>query len=166
MTDRRDVTPSLLRRFEDGLLVSMVALLLILSFGQILCRNLFEITFLWVEPLARHLVMWTGFLGALVATREGKHIRIDVLLRFLPGPRRGWAELVGELVAAALCGVLSWVAVDFVTDERCYGGTGPLDLPTWVLQLIFPLCFGLMTCRYAARAARRAGALARGGRAS
>ena len=142
MTDRSDVAASLLGRFEDGLLALVVTLLLALSFGQILLRNLFEITFPWTEPLTRHLVLWTGFLGALVATREDKHIRIDVLLRLLPHARRCWAEVVSDLVAAALCGTLSWVAVGFVADERRYGAAGLLGLPTWTLQLIFPLCFG------------------------
>lgn len=162
MTEPPQSPIPLLSRFEDGLLVLLMALLLVVSFGQILLRNLFEMTLLWGEPLARHLVMWTAFLGALVATREGKHIRIDVLLRFLSGARRSWALLASELVSAATCGTLTWVALNFVADERRYGAVGFLDLPIWVLQLVFPLCFGLMACRYTARFARRTRALVRG----
>ncbi|MFH1568270.1 MAG: TRAP transporter small permease [Gemmatimonadota bacterium] len=153
---------SLLRRLEDGLLVALVGVLLFLSFAQIVLRNLFAATPVWLDPLTRHLVMWTGFLGALVATREDKHIRIDAGLRLLSPPRRAQVLLVGEGVAAATCGWLAWVAVRFVADERTMGVAAFPGVPTWVAQLVFPLCFGLMACRYAVRAARRSLALCRG----
>lgn len=158
---RRAVLASLVGRLEDGLLVTMVAILLAISFGQILLRNLFDISLIWIDPLARHLVMWAGFFGALVAAREGKHIRIDALLRLLSPRRRIWAQLIGDTVSTAVCGFLASVAYDFVADERRYGATGLLDLPTWILQLVFPLCFGLMACRYAVRVAERVLAIAR-----
>ncbi|MFC1525356.1 TRAP transporter small permease [Candidatus Latescibacterota bacterium] len=153
---------SLLRRFEDGLLIGLMMALLVLSFSQILLRNLADIGFLWLEPLIRHLVMWTGFLGALVATREHKHIRIDAALRLLPAGRQTWALLVADLVSAGVCGLLCWIAVDFVGDERQYGLRPFLDLPAWILQLVFPLTFGLMACRYGVRTARRVAGLRRG----
>jgi len=153
--------PSVLARLEDGVLVAMVTVLLLVSFGQILLRNLFQVTPLWIEPLARHLVMWTGFLGALAATREGRHIRIDAVLRLLPPLGRAAALLLSGAVSALTCGVLAWVAFGFVADERRYGAVGFLDLPTWILQVIFPACFALMACRYASGLAPQARDLAR-----
>jgi len=144
----------MLRRLEDGALVALVAALLVLAVAPILLRNALGISPLWVEPVARHLVMWTGFLGALVATREDRHIRIDIILRLLPERQRLWGRVAADSASAVLCLVLARVAIDFVADERRFAAPGPAGVPTWVLQLIFPLCFAVMAWRYGTRCQR------------
>ena len=67
-----------LHRLEDSVLCLLMTSLILLAFGQIALRNLFGISFLWSEPLIRHLVLWCSFLGALIASRMDKHIRINV----------------------------------------------------------------------------------------
>lgn len=147
--------PSAVHRFEDLTLALLVGLLVILSCAQILLRNFLEITYFWLEPLTRLLVLWSSFLGALVATRESQHVRIDAVLRWLPGAWRHRATMAGELVAAGVCGFLGVIAARFVMDERSYGGTGLLDLPQWTLQLVFPITFLGMALRFALVAWRR-----------
>jgi len=114
---------------------------------------------MWMDPVVRHLVMWSALLGAVVAAREHKHIRVDALVRILGPVQRGWSLLLGEVFAAVTCGVLSWISVGFILDERSYGTVGALDLPTWILQTIFPAAFGAMSCRFGMRAWSRAGSL-------
>ena len=143
-----------IHKLEDGLLFLLMSALVLLAVAQIALRNAFGITFLWSEPLVRHLVLWCGFLGALIATRLDKHIRIDAVLLLLRGRVRMVAELAGNLVSAAVCALLARVAVGFLADERAFGSVGLLDLPTWTLQLVFPLTFALMSLRYAARGLR------------
>ncbi|MEE2832280.1 MAG: hypothetical protein VYD18_07960, partial [Candidatus Latescibacterota bacterium] len=58
---------TLLHRLEEGVLVMLVGALLVLAFSQILLRNFLGITWLWGDPLVRHLVLWASFLGALIA---------------------------------------------------------------------------------------------------
>ncbi len=147
----RGSTPSLIRihhRLEEGLLLVLMACMLLLAFGQIALRNLFDITILWADPLVRHLVLWTSFLGALIATRQGRHIRIDALWRILPPAGRRLAHMLTSLCSAVVCAVMSWVAVRFVADERTFGDVGLFDLPVWLFQLVFPLTFGLMALRF------------------
>jgi len=147
--------PSPTHRLEDLILTLLVGLLVILSCTQILLRNFLEITYFWIEPLTRLLVLWSSFLGALVATRESQHVRIDAVLRWLPAPWRLRATMAGELVAAGVCGLLGVIAARFVLDERTYGGTGLLDIPQWSLQLVFPVIFLGMALRFTIAAWRR-----------
>jgi len=152
----------ILRRFEDAVLATLVLALILLSAGQILFRSLFDIACMWTDPLIRHLVLWSALLGAVVAAREHKHIRIDALLRVSRPVQRDWSLLLSEVFSTVTCGALSWISLEFILNERSYGTTGLLDIPTWVLQLIFPVAFGAMTCRFGSRAWRRAGSLIRG----
>lgn len=141
-------------RVEDGVLFVLMSALLLLSFSQIVSRNLFDHTILWADPLIRHLVLWASFLGALIATREDKHIRIDALWRILPAPARCLTQFFTSLFAAGTCSILCWIAVRFVSDERAFGDLGFLGIPIWILGLIFPLTFGLMALRLYNSAAR------------
>ena len=126
----------------------LVASLLVLTCGQILLRNLFSITLLWAEPLVRHLVLWIGFLGALIATRLDKHIRIDALLRLLPSRIQPICLAITRLFAAAIALLLAWTAIRFIADEMEFGTMAFLAVPSWIAQLVFPICFGLMALRF------------------
>ena len=145
-----DRTP--LHRLEEGVLVLLVGSLLVLAFAQILLRNFLGITWLWGDPLVRHLVLWSSFLGALIATRLDRHIRIDAVLRLLPRRPRLVAAALGDAIAAAVCLILTPLAARFVIDEHDYGGDAFLGLPRWTLQLVFPIVFGGMGLRFAGRA--------------
>ncbi len=135
-------------RTEDGFLVLLTTILVVVAVAQILLRNLFSITLLWADPVVRMLVLWTAFMGALVASRENRHLRIDALLRLLPGGKRRYVDVAVHLFNASVCGLLAGIAVEFVHDEYTYGMRGALDLPTWIFQLIFPLAFGVMSWRF------------------
>jgi TRAP-type C4-dicarboxylate transport system permease small subunit len=139
---------------EEAFLVLFVGALISLCFAQILLRNFLEITWLWADPLVRHLVLWSAFVGALIATRDDRHIRIDAGLRMLPARGRQIVAAVGDSIAAATCLTLTPFAVRFVLNERAYGGDAFLELPHWILQLVFPVVFGAMGLRFSTRAAR------------
>lgn len=144
----------ILQRLEEGFLVLLMGAMVLLAFTQIILRNFFSTALFWADPLIRHLVLWTSFLGALIATRREKHIKIDVLLRFLSPAKRRLIEGLTEFFSALVCGLLTWISLRFIGDESAYGGREFLDIPTWKLQLIFPLTFGLMALRFLFQAGR------------
>lgn len=134
---------------EDAGLVVLAACLFTLAFAQILLRNLLGVALPWADPLVRHLVLWTSLVGALLAARQGRHIRIDALLRILPPRGRRIAQAAGDLGAAVVCLLLCGLALRFVLDERAYGDIAFLGTPRWVLEVIFPVAFGGMGVRFA-----------------
>ena len=81
------------------MLVVIVLFMVVLAFLQVLLRNIFDQSFLWGDPLLRHLVLWVGFIGASLATREEKHINIDVLGRALKGRPKLAVRFFTELFA-------------------------------------------------------------------
>ena len=75
---------SWIAKIEGVLIVIVVSIMVLLAFFQVAMRNLFDQGLLWGDIFLRHLVLWVGFLGASLATREEKHINIDVFSRFIP----------------------------------------------------------------------------------
>jgi len=73
-----------LYRVENGILVVLLLSMLAMAVFQIVLRNLFESGIVWGDILVRILVLWVGLAGAMVASRKGNHINIDILSRYLP----------------------------------------------------------------------------------
>ncbi len=136
-----------LHQLEDGLLALALGLLVLLSVGQIVARMAFDAGGVWIEPSMRLLILWLAMLGALAATRDGRHIAIDVLPRLLPpvGKRIAWA--VGQLFAALICALMAWGSVDLILLERESAGEVVSGLSIWVSLLILPIGFSLMALR-------------------
>lgn len=133
---------------ENSLLITLLALMVSLAGIQILFRNLLDMSILGVDQLLRLLVLWIALLGAVAASREGKHIRMDVLSRWLPGRVRASTQVLTDLFTIGACLLLAWHAVRFVQSERAANEMVFGALPMWLAQLILPAAFALIALRY------------------
>lgn len=134
---------------EDALLVLVFLALVVLAGLQILLRNVFDSGLSWIDPVLRILVLWVGMLGAVAASREDRHINIDVLSRFIPPPLLPWSKRIVAVGSAAVCGLLAWHTFRFVRDEYAYSEIEVAGIPVWLWQSVLPLGFALMTWRFA-----------------
>ena len=138
----------ILHRIEDSLLVAILMLMIGLAALQILLRNFFGAGIIWGDMLVRVLVLWIGFCGAMVATRQNKHIRIDLVARYLPKTVRLPVKAVVELFAALVCVLAAYYSFIFVYAEFYDGGPAFGKVPVWMCASIMPLGFGVMALRY------------------
>lgn len=134
---------------ERSAVVVSFAALLLLGLLQIILRNVFASGLLGTDELLRHLVLWIGFLGASLATREQRHLRIDILARVLPTRYQPWLDCVTHLLALAGCVLLAQAAWAFVREEWSAGTMLATGIAAWIAQSIIPLGFCLMACRFA-----------------
>ncbi|MBI5631647.1 MAG: TRAP transporter small permease subunit [Elusimicrobia bacterium] len=134
-------------RVEKALLVFLLSAIVALSFLQVLMRQLFASGLLWADTLVRHLVLWVGFLGAALATAEGKHFAWETPSSERKNRFSIPTELI-QLVTAAVTFLLFKASWDFLRDERASGATlfhlGSLDVPGWLLLSVIPLGFLLV----------------------
>ena len=129
----------------------LLTAMILLAFAQIVLRNFFDTGIDWGDALVRYLVVWVGFIGAAIAAKEGKHITIDVLSRWITGAGSSAIQAISHFSSATVCGLLTWAGIKFIWFEAQMGGTAFFKLPTWVPELIIPVTFGLMTLRYSLR---------------
>jgi TRAP-type C4-dicarboxylate transport system permease small subunit len=137
-----------LEKFEFWLIVCLLTLMIILSFGQMVSRNLFHQALVWGDILLRQLVLWTGFLGASLAVRQNKHISIDVFSNFLSPGTKGKVSIFTRITTAIISGFLAWAAWSFVQFEKESESILFLELPVWLFQLILPYSFLVITFRF------------------
>lgn len=133
---------------ESLVLCLLLTAMIVLACMQILLRTFWGGGLLWADPLIRYLVLWCGLIGALAATGQGKHIALDLIGSALSPKLEAWMTLVTLLFCTLAAGGLTWAGWRFLAGEIHFGGTGPLALPLWFWNGIFPLAFGLIALKY------------------
>lgn len=139
------------RRIENALLVVGFSALALLAGAQIVLRNVFSVGIVWGDPLTRILVLWLALIGAIAASRDRKHIAIELADRILPPSLRRIVVVIRSAFAAAISAAVAWYAFSFVRESYEYGDT-LLDLPAWWFQAVMPVAFALIAYRYLLRA--------------
>jgi len=61
-----------------------LAVMVVLVFGNVALRYIFNSGITMSEELSRWLLVWLTFLGAIVALRQHAHLGVDTLVRMLP----------------------------------------------------------------------------------
>lgn len=138
----------LIEAVEDGFVVVLVVAMVVLACLQILLRNVWGVGLVWADPLLRIMVLWSGLLGAMAATRTGNHISIDVLSRFLPAGLKRMNGRVLGVFSAVICAVLAWHGARFAWMEYEAQAISFYQIPSWVFELILPLGFAVMALRF------------------
>ena len=137
-----------LHRAEDALLVLLLSTMIVLASTQILLRNLLDSGFVWIDPLLRVLVLWLGLIGATVATRNNRHIRIDLLSKFFSRNTHRLIQSVIGQVSAWTCLVVAWYGFKWIQMDYVDGVTSFAGVPAWLLEVIIPVTFALIGLRY------------------
>ena len=138
----------LLHRVEDFLIAVLLTATMALALLQIVQRNVMGTGIVWGDILIRIMVLWLGMAGAMAATRERKHIRIDLLTRFLTPALRRAAESLSALFAAAVCLVGGYFSLQFVLSEYAVGDLAFGRVPYWMCEAVLPLGFTVIALRY------------------
>jgi TRAP-type C4-dicarboxylate transport system permease small subunit len=101
-------------------------------------------------------VLWLALLGAIAASRDRKHIAINLADRYLPARFMHPINILVDVFTAAVTAVLAWYSARFVLESREFGDTLLGTWPAWAFQIILPVGFALISYRYALRAIARA----------
>lgn len=133
---------------EEWFLGIMLLTMIILACTQIVLRSVFSSGLLWIDPLLRYLVLWSGMVGAAMATSKGKHIALDVVSYLAPPALKNWLSVLTNLFSTVVSAGLTYAGYLFIRDEYQYGGSGLLELPTWFWNAVFPLAFFFITLRF------------------
>ena len=138
-------------RVEQTLLVTFLSFMILTAFLQIVLRNFFNTGLNWGDSLLRNLVLWVGFIGATLATKEGKHINIDIVSRWLPSLGKEIVTLITHLFSFFISCLLTYAALKFIKNEIQMENMTFLNIPAWIPEMILPMTFGLMTFRFGLR---------------
>jgi len=136
----------ILALIEKSAVVICFALLVSFVLFSILSRNFFHLPSHRIFESAPNLVLWMALLGASLALRQQRHIRLELVLRFCSVRFKRWANRGVNLFGALVMGALLLTSFEFVRNEiAMFGSWGRL-------AVIFPIFFGSTGFRYLAAA--------------
>ena len=112
----------------------------------------------WSNEASEYMLYLITLLSAPWLLRQGKHIRIDIVLRALP-PRIGWAlEWVGDLLGLLCSLYFVWYGVKVLVASYLAGSISikTLIIPEWWLLAPMPLAFVAVSIEFVFRMHRLA----------
>ena len=136
------------RLIENIFLVALLGGMMLLSVAQIIARELFNTGLYWSGDIISIMVLWLAMVDAVAACRENRHIRIDALSHLLSDKMVGVSRLLVDLFAAAICATIAFYAWQWVKIEREDNETVLTDTPLWIVHLVVPVAFALLSYRF------------------
>jgi TRAP-type C4-dicarboxylate transport system permease small subunit len=133
---------------ETFLLLLFLFAAIFLSTTQIVLRIFFDGGIYWADSALRITVLWIGMIGAMFASRSNRHIRIDVLSRYLPAKLKEHIWRITDLISAAVCFLVAYYSIKFIQYEYADGLYAFATVPVWLCESIIPLAFIVMGLRY------------------
>ena len=100
----------------------------------------------WANEVTEYALYVVTVLTAPWLLREGRHIRVDVLLRALPARLAWTCEWAVDLIAIACCLAIGWYGFQAVLSSRAIGGMviKVIAVPEWWLLAPLPAAFALL----------------------
>ena len=111
---------ALMRRLETAIGL-ILAVMVVLVFGNVVLRYGFNSGIAISEEVARYLFIWLTFIGAVIALHEHAHLGVDSLLRALPRKGRVACVVASDLLMLATAVLLfhgSWKQTLINLDTR------------------------------------------------
>jgi TRAP-type C4-dicarboxylate transport system permease small subunit len=89
----------------------------------------------WTEEIGRLLLLWLGFVGAGLITREEKHFVIDLFTSRMGGRTRLLWQLLGDLLTIAFLAILIRETIPVVIDQMGQITSGAVEIPLGFFSL-------------------------------
>lgn len=137
-----------LQKIEDSIIVLLLSSMLGVAVLQIILRNVFHSGIQWSDSFLRVLVLWLGLIGAMIASRDGKHINIDLLSKYLPGKYSRLSGIFCQFFTAIISAIVAYYSFIFVLMEKESGDLAFASVPLWLCESIIPFSFFVISIRY------------------
>lgn len=136
------------RNAEKWALLIFYLMLVVTMTIEVIRREVFAYSSIWGEEIVRYCFIYLCWIGAAAAVRERAHIRIDVILNYLPPRGKALIYILGDVLTLALALLALWLSVETVEISWKFGSVshGLRVSMVWFLMAV-PIGFSLMIFR-------------------
>ena len=133
-----------------AVLLGVMALLVTLD---VVMRNAGLGTIAWVNEVSEYSLPVATLLVAPWLLQRNEHVRLDVLLVFLPKRISFALERCVDVIGILICAVFVWYGVRLILDSSRLGSmvVKTLAMPEWWQYALVPVCFALLAVEFARR---------------
>lgn len=135
-----------IERFLASLLVIILTSFVVLDVGA---RELFKVGIPWAQKGAVYMMIWAGFLGAILITQKVEHLRPEVADKLWKGKLRPFYLRFHNLMVFGFTLTMAYYSYQYVMESKEFGDRNVIiDMPMWLMQAIIPYTFLSMSLRY------------------
>ena len=144
MTPKKKTPMDVVIGFEDWMSIVSFAAMVVIVIIIVLCRYVFEVTFLQGEEIARYLMIWCGYTGAAYGFRKHSHVGVVVFSEMLP---KKWYPHVLRIRHIAVLIIVCALFIFTCTCFNAFLSTGQITtstkLPMAFVYIILPISMAL-----------------------
>lgn len=107
-----------LERVFEGFMVAIIILQAVLLVCSVFFRYILNSPIVWADEIVRYSLVWMTFAGAALATRDDKHILVDVIDLMLPERGKKITSWVADGVVIAFMLFLIYYGIKMTDYER------------------------------------------------
>tara|TARA_R110002094_G_scaffold12754_6_gene22963 strand:+ start:29 stop:541 length:513 start_codon:yes stop_codon:yes gene_type:complete len=136
------------RDAERWLLLTFYVMLVITMAVEVIRRELFSYSSIWGEEIVRYSFIYLAWIGAAAAVKERAHIRIDVVMHYLPPRSKALLYIFGDLVMFVVAVIALYWSYETVHVSAKFGSVtdGLRISKVWFLMAV-PMGFALIIWR-------------------
>lgn len=140
---------NLIRRIELIIATMAFVLMVAVAFLDVALRETTGTGLDGAREAAVLLMILLVMSGFGLATAGGRQLRPRFTDGMLPEAWQPWVQRFGDLLSALIFAVLAVLALMFVAESlHLREATPVLRIPSWLIQMVFPLAFGQAMLRH------------------
>jgi TRAP-type C4-dicarboxylate transport system permease small subunit len=135
-----------IEKFIASIFIFALTILVLVDVGA---REIAETGIPWAQKSAVYMMIWAGFLGAVLVTHKVEHLRPEVADKLWKGKSKIWSMRIQNLLVFIFCLMMLQASIKYVLESKEFGDENIIiNMPMWILQLVIPYCFLSMSLRY------------------
>lgn len=140
---------SLLTRIERLTASVLIAILTIFVVLDVASREIMKQGIPWAQKGAVYLMIWAGFLGAILVTQKVEHLRPEIADKFWTGKLKNIYLRLHNFIVFCFCASMAYYSFLYVLESKEFQDQNVIiNMSMWVLQSIIPYAFSSMSLRY------------------
>ena len=117
----------------------LMSLMVVIVFANVIARYYLSASLAWSEEVARFMLIWLVFIGAVLAYVNDEHLGLDIIVQLFPRRiRYGLAVVADLLIMVAIYLVIHGGAV--LMRDSWEWGSPATDTPYGYVYTVVPAC--------------------------
>ncbi|MDT8284663.1 MAG: TRAP transporter small permease [Thermovirgaceae bacterium] len=122
----------------------------LMLFYEVVMRYFFHAPTIWTHEISIYMFIWAMFAGTAYTLKEGKHVRIDLLVNLFPKKTQQILDIITGSIALVFSIFVTCQAWGIVVSAFKYGklSATPLRFPQWIPQTGLLVGFTLLSLQF------------------
>lgn len=133
-----------LDKLEEIVLVIMFALMVLVIFGQVIMRYVFNNSLSWSEELGKFLFVWISWIGISIGAKRKEHIKITMFVDKCSARNALICEILSEIVVFGICAVTAYYGIELVISQAHINFAGIKISMSWGYLAVVVGCIVMM----------------------